>query len=110
MEPLSASSYKHPLSLVAKVGQQVEVLCPCHLSPTVSPINDGERHTGRERWRWLKGIMENKIKGTGTMRGENKVNIKTKGDGKGCHIDCKRKKLRGGTGRFKTGVSTEGNS
>lgn len=54
--------------------------------------------------------MENKIKGTGTMRGENKVNIKTKGDGKGCHIDCKRKKLRGGTGRFKTGVSTEGNS
>lgn len=39
--------------------------------------------------------MEKKTKGTGTMRGEYKVNIKTKGNGKGCHIDCKRKKLGG---------------
>lgn len=42
--------------------------------------------------------MANKTKGTGMMRGEYKVKIKTNGNGKGCHIDCKRKKLRGGTG------------
>lgn len=30
----------------------------------------------------VEGVMENKTKGTGTMRGENKVNIKTKGNGK----------------------------
>lgn len=44
----------------------------------------------------MKGVMENKTKGTGTMRGENKVNI-DQGNGKGCYIDCKKKFKRRGT-------------